>query len=107
MTLFQTVAIIIMIIVVFVIIYGLGYSHGQDSAVKYYNNFLNHLNEIVKSENWSSDEIFEKIDDFKSGRNPSNSCVAKECCPMDSIDCVDCGYNAESKRKIKEVNPNE
>lgn len=98
---------IIFIAVMFAIIFSIGYSNGQDSTVKYFNKFLSHLGDIAIKENWSAKEIIEKINDFKSGRNPSNLCVAKKCCPNDSIDCVDCGYNAESKRKIKEVKTNE
>ena len=99
--------IIIFIAVVFAIIFSIGYSDGQDRTVKYFNKFLSHLGDIAIKENWSAKEIVEKINDFKSGKNPSNLCVAKKCCPIDSTDCVDCGYNAESKRKIKEVKANE
>lgn len=103
----QDILFLVLVCVLILIIFGFGYSRGQDSAVDYYNKFLSHLGDIAIKENWSAKEIVEKIDDFKSGRNPSNLCVAKKCCPIDSSDCIDCGYNAESKRKIKEIKPNE
>ena len=90
----QDILFLVLVCVLILIIFGFGYSRGQDSAVEYYNKFLKHLFDIAIKE--------EKIHDFQSGRNPLTTCVAKECCPIGLEDCIDCGYNIDSKRKIKE-----
>ena len=98
----QDILFLVLVCVLILIIFGFGYGKGQDSAVEYYNKFLKHLFDIAIKEKWTTEEISEKIYDFQSGRNPLTTCVAKECCPIGLEDCIDCGYNIDSKRKIKE-----
>ena len=89
------------VIVLFVlVVYGIGYSNGENKTKTYFITSIQRILNIAVNENWSEKEINEKLDNFISGRNPNSYCISKDCTPIGSEDCIDCGCNMYSERPI-------
>lgn len=89
------------VIVLFVlVIYGIGYNNGENKTKIYFIASIHRILNIAVNENWTEKEVNEKLDDFISGRNPNSYCVSKNCTPVGSEDCIDCGCNMYSERPI-------
>ncbi len=101
-TIIEFFIVFLIVVINTIIVYELGFSKGRNSIKIKYDRFLQRLCKVAIKENWNIKEVTGKIYDFRSGRNPSSFCVAKECCPNQSEDCIDCGYNYKTKRKIQE-----
>ena len=106
MSILETVITMILVCIFTFLVYLLGYNEAHKRITKGYDKFFKHIFYIAIKEELSLKELHDRIYDYYTGRNPSPTCIAKDCVPNGSEDCIDCGYNVLSKRNMINLEKN-